>query len=123
LGGTVQLALRLPEDLRDRIKQAADEAGQSMNSAIVASLEGAYPPPRPDIDRDTLEKWAREIRRIEDQGAQQTRLEEVNKTLTDNPDWQGWKLELASMRREDGTVEHGVVIWPPPESWRSGFVE
>jgi hypothetical protein len=36
--------LRLPDGMRDRIKDAADLNGRSMNSEIVATLEEEYPP-------------------------------------------------------------------------------
>ena len=37
--GTVQVALRMSEELRDRLRLAADSAGRSVNSEIVARLE------------------------------------------------------------------------------------
>lgn len=37
--------LRLPDGMRDRIKEAAARNGRSMNSEILATLEQAYPPP------------------------------------------------------------------------------
>lgn len=41
--GAVQLALRLPPEVRDRVKKAADKNGRSINSEILATLEMAYP--------------------------------------------------------------------------------
>lgn len=42
--GSAQFQLRLPEDLRERIKRAADRSGRSMNGEIVHVLEEAFPP-------------------------------------------------------------------------------
>lgn len=42
--GSVQIALRLPPSLRDRIRDAAEKNGRSMNSEIVSTLEQVYPP-------------------------------------------------------------------------------
>ena len=41
--GSDQFPLRLPDGLRDRIKQRADRSGRSMNAEIVAALEDAFP--------------------------------------------------------------------------------
>ncbi|NEH85293.1 Arc family DNA-binding protein [Rhizobium leguminosarum bv. trifolii] len=41
--GSDQFPLRLPDGMRDRIKDAADKNGRSMNAEIVAALEEAYP--------------------------------------------------------------------------------
>lgn len=41
----VQVNFRMPADLRDRIKQAADRNNRSMNAEIVATLEEKYPAP------------------------------------------------------------------------------
>lgn len=51
--GTVGLVVRMPENLRDRIKAAADANGRSQNSEIVATLEEKYPAPKP-TGRDLL---------------------------------------------------------------------
>lgn len=54
--GTVQIALRLTSDLRDRVKAAADQAGRSVNSELVATLEEKYPAPKNEA---ILEVWER----------------------------------------------------------------
>lgn len=48
----VQVNFRMPVDLRDRIKAAAEVDGLSMNHIIVATLEEKYPAPRtaPELD-------------------------------------------------------------------------
>jgi hypothetical protein len=43
--GSDQFPLRLPDGLRDRIKQLAEANGRSMNAEIVSTLEEAYPDP------------------------------------------------------------------------------
>ncbi|MBK0326294.1 Arc family DNA-binding protein [Rhodobacteraceae bacterium F11138] len=42
-----QFIVRLPDGMRDRIKLAAEGNNRSMNAEIVATLERAYPPPKP----------------------------------------------------------------------------
>lgn len=41
----VQVNFRMPADLRDRIKMAADRDGVSMNHVIITTLEEKYPAP------------------------------------------------------------------------------
>jgi predicted HicB family RNase H-like nuclease len=41
--GAEQFPLRLPDGLRDRIKDAADRKGTSMNTEIIRVLEKAFP--------------------------------------------------------------------------------
>ena len=40
-----KIVLRVPDGMRDRIKQFAADNGRSMNAEIVATLEEAYPHP------------------------------------------------------------------------------
>ena len=40
-----KVIIRLPDGMRDRIKEAADSNGRSMNAEIVATLEEKYPAP------------------------------------------------------------------------------
>jgi plasmid stability protein len=42
--------LRLPDGMRQRIKQVASNNGRSMNAEIVATLEKAYPPKTIDVN-------------------------------------------------------------------------
>jgi hypothetical protein len=45
-----QFLLRLPEGMRDRIRQAAEANGRSMNAEVLATLAEAYPGPEaPDL--------------------------------------------------------------------------
>ena len=39
--------LRLPDGMRDRIKTVAASNNRSMNAEIIATLEAAYPQPKP----------------------------------------------------------------------------
>lgn len=54
--------LRIPVDLKDRIKRAATEKNRSISAEIIYALEMAYPAPSPvadlqkKIDR-VIEKW------------------------------------------------------------------
>lgn len=43
--GTVQIALRISPDLRERVKAAAEANNRSVNSELTATLEEKYPPP------------------------------------------------------------------------------
>lgn len=40
--GAVQIALRMSPEMRDRIREAADANGRSMNSEIIARLESTF---------------------------------------------------------------------------------
>ena len=40
-----QFIIRLPDGMRERIRQAADQNNRSMNAEIVATLEEKYPEP------------------------------------------------------------------------------
>lgn len=40
--GAVQIALRLPPEMRDKLKELADESGRSINSEILARLEESF---------------------------------------------------------------------------------
>lgn len=61
-GNVVPLMVRVPEDLRDRIKAAAEANGRSQNSEIVATLEEKYPDVSPDqLFFEAEKKMARAI--------------------------------------------------------------
>lgn len=44
--GTVQIALRISPELRERIKAAAEENNRSVNKELTATLEERYPAPK-----------------------------------------------------------------------------
>ena len=48
-----EVRLRLPEDLKNHVAEAARTAGRSMNAEIVARLDWSY---RSEADPDTLKK-------------------------------------------------------------------
>lgn len=52
--GTVQISLRLPVDLRDRIRHASEHEGSSINSLIVRILEEHLPKSR-ELDAALLD--------------------------------------------------------------------
>lgn len=55
-------SVRMPGDLRHRIKKAAAENGQSMNSAIVFVLDRAFPKPiEPESLNEALKDAAQEV--------------------------------------------------------------
>jgi plasmid stability protein len=45
-----QMKLRLPEDLRERIRDRAEQNGRSMNTEILSALTGAFPPSTDPLD-------------------------------------------------------------------------
>lgn len=47
--GTVQIALRISPELRERVKRAADANNRSVNSELTATLEEKYPAPQKDM--------------------------------------------------------------------------
>jgi hypothetical protein len=58
----IQTNLRLPADLKERLRQAADTSNRSMNAEVVARLEdsftaGAAPP----VDDKTLDLFADKV--------------------------------------------------------------
>ncbi|WP_101341514.1 Arc family DNA-binding protein [Cereibacter azotoformans] len=79
----VQVNFRMPEDLRDRIKQAAERNGRSMNAEIVASLEDAYPAPvSPEPTLADLYRMMDEIYLEEDEAVQDDLASTANAALS-----------------------------------------
>ena len=57
-----QLLLRLPDGLRDRIKETADRNGRSLTSEIVFTLTETYPAPiEPESINEALLEAAQEV--------------------------------------------------------------
>lgn len=74
----IQVNFRMPADLRNRIKVAAEANNRSMNAEIVAALEGKFPDDRDlagvkyalsslnlalydeELDRNALRQWIEE---------------------------------------------------------------
>lgn len=95
--------IRMPGDLRDRIKRAADRAGRSMNAEITSVLGRAYPPESVEMtlrEIDELIEWVQNVRSIEDFDA---RLHEANARLIPA----GGLLEVHSSK--DGRMILGLV--------------
>lgn len=91
-GNVVPLMVRVPEDLRDRIKAAAEANGRSQNSEIVATLEEKYPAPlEPEALHAKLSEIYNEVTRnsaqiniLVDQivpGKSREELEELKRTI------------------------------------------
>ncbi|MDZ7907137.1 MAG: Arc family DNA-binding protein [Gemmobacter sp.] len=83
-GSVVPLMVRVPEDLRDRIKAAADTNGRSQNSEIVATLEEKYPAPvsaMPDL-AEIYRLMDRVHEAAPDEDEQDRRLVDANQLLT-----------------------------------------
>ena len=65
-----KFVLRLPDGMRERIKERADRNGRSMNAEIVALLEREYPAPSDvlhvhlDNIRHALDLYERETDRL-----------------------------------------------------------
>lgn len=77
--GAVQIALRLPADLRDRVRAAAEEAGRSVNSEIVRVLEEQFPA---DLSKDPFIKdLMNYVASAPDREAMEARLKEANGKL------------------------------------------
>lgn len=60
---TVQYQLRLPEDLRDKVKESANTHNRSMNADIVARLQQSFSDSSnlTDIERSNYEKLKHDI--------------------------------------------------------------
>lgn len=52
-----KVIVRLPDGMRDRIKDTAEQNGRSMNAEIVATLGDAYPAPTPSDDVTRIVEW------------------------------------------------------------------
>ena len=57
--GSDQFVVRMPDGMRNRLREAADANGRSMNAEIIARLEGSFPDP--DADKK-FEKFVLEQR-------------------------------------------------------------
>lgn len=77
--GADAFSVRFPEGMRDRIKQAADRNGRSMNAEIIATLSEHYPPPRADVS--SLDGLIHYLISSSDRAEQIGRLAEVNARL------------------------------------------
>lgn len=90
--GTVGLVVRMPEDLRDRIKAAAEANGRSQNSEIVTTLEREYPPPDPSAD--LLSELLAYLRGATSVQEFRERAAMVNLRLAESGDANHWQIEI-----------------------------
>lgn len=92
--GTVQIALRISPDLRERVKVAADANNRSVNSELTATLEEKYPSPREDMELSTLAAWLDYVRKGGPEDEFDDRLHEVNDRLDRHPATRHLRLAL-----------------------------
>ena len=77
--GSEQFPLRLPDGLRDRVKEKADANGRSMNAEIIAAIESTID--LPDLSASDLRKMLDEERAI---GAQVSKVMEELFAIVDD---------------------------------------
>ncbi|RAS38298.1 Arc family DNA-binding protein [Paraburkholderia bryophila] len=64
----IQTNLRLPSDLKTRLKHAADASNRSMNAEVVARLEESFNAgSTPPIDEHTLDLFAEKVGQVLDE--------------------------------------------------------
>ncbi|ATQ56211.1 Arc family DNA-binding protein [Paracoccus yeei] len=73
--GTVQIALRISPDLRERVKAAAEANNRSVNSELTAALEERYPAPRVRTDIEKLHA----VRKLADMAWKDKNLSEATR--------------------------------------------
>jgi DnaJ-domain-containing protein 1 len=88
--------LRLPDGMRDRIKLAADRNNRSMNAEIVATLEDAYPQPKPDVTLSDIDRLIAYAQDSVDLDQLEARLDEANRFLA------GTGAELVTLPGRNG---------------------
>lgn len=75
--GSEQVMVRLPDGMRDRIREAAEQNNRSMNAEIVAALEEAFPE-RISLGA-FLDEWAVPAARAETVDEREQLLREANR--------------------------------------------
>lgn len=64
----IQTNLRLPADLKKRLKRAADASNRSMNAEVIARLEGSFEnSSAPQVDDRTLDLFAEKVGQVLDE--------------------------------------------------------
>lgn len=103
-GETVGMMVRMPADLRDRIKAAAETNGRSQNSEIVATLEEKYPAPEfHDISLAEIYEMMIRIGTADTDHQAVETLELTNKIMKNSG--LAVKLEITGQTQPDGTRE------------------
>ncbi|MFD0981616.1 Arc family DNA-binding protein [Tropicimonas aquimaris] len=64
--GAPQFALRLPEELREKIKAAAERNGRSMNSEILERLEATFLETREDAHKQVYQLRLQDLETLKD---------------------------------------------------------
>ncbi len=101
----VPLMVRVPEDLRERIKAAAEANGRSQNSEIVATLEEKYPePPLDDWLLAAMSQIGIDLREITPADVERVK-ERINEDLSRMAERIGRKSEQAAAHDVDGVEE------------------
>lgn len=87
-----QFVLRLPGGLRDRIREAAERNGRSMNSEIVQVLEDAFPPPvrQEDVVREVFLSMSKD----DPDRVRAVLLNIFTQTVGDEADWKAWLAQV-----------------------------
>lgn len=73
--------IRLPDGLRDRIRNAAAENNRSMNAEIVAALEEKYPAPAALSPEQLLKQWSPRIREMSEPEDRLKCVKELNSEI------------------------------------------
>lgn len=84
--GSDQVKLRLPDGMRDELKEAAKVNGRSMNAEIIARLEVFTDSPsnsdRLDEIRETLNKHGEKLDKLADMLGKLSEVKNANQTRT-----------------------------------------
>lgn len=80
-GNTVGVMVRMPEELRDRVRATAEMEGRSMNSEIVAALEEKFPEPASSIPFNEIYDLMSYVEAGKDEAEMAARSAEVNERL------------------------------------------
>lgn len=114
----VQVNFRMPADLRDRIKDAAERDGVSMNHLLIEALQEKYPAPVApplDIELATMTEWLEYIDSADSEEEFQNRLSEVNLRLRHSKSNSGFMIKVLDV--EDGMPDRTLMIA------RAGFAD
>lgn len=104
--------LRLPDGMRDRVKEAAAANNRSMNAEIVATLEEKYPAPQPDMDmNEYMRSLSEKYSALETEEAKRAFLRKENQKLQDHPLFSG-PTRIDSVAQKDGGLKIKLSVAP-----------
>lgn len=125
--------VRMPEGLRDRIRQASERTGRSMNSEIVLRLEQSFVWPQERLDPSLMERIQRapalKMARVRQEILRILEMHFPDDTgPTDNDFWEFGMRYVLSAPPEDQQrlldelkgmmrVKMGNPNWEPPSPW------